>query len=97
MHHFSLKIPLPKDFSNQYGTLSYWINNVKVAESNELDFYNGADYSFDISTKEEVIEILIKINAKNSPTYEDYSYFKINAQNGQILESESYPYSKKEQ
>ena len=94
---FSLKIPLPKDFSNQYGTLSYWINNVKVAESNELDFYNAADYSFDISTKEEVIEILIKINAKNSPTYEDYSYFKINAQNGQILESESYPYSKKEQ
>ena len=93
---FSLKIPLPKDYINQYGTLSYWINNGKVAESNELDFYNASDYTFNISTKDEVVEILVKINAKNSSTYEDYSLFKINAKTGQILESKSFSYSKKD-
>ena len=93
---FSLKIPLPKDYINQYGTLSYWINNGKVAESNELDFYNASDYTFNISIKDEVVEILVKINAKNSSTYEDYSFFKINAKTGQILESKSFSYSKKD-
>ena len=92
----SLKIPLPKDYKNQYGTLSYWVNNGKIAESNELDFYNGSDYTFNISTKDEVIEVLVKINAKNSDTYEDYSYFKINAKTGQILDSKSYSYNKKD-
>lgn len=95
-NNISLKIPLPKDYVNQYGTISYWINSGKVDESNELDFYNGSDYTFNISTKEEVIDILVKINAKNSSTYEDYSSFKINAKTGEILASQSFAYSKKE-
>ena len=93
----TLEINLPKDYVAQYGTLSYWVNNgsSKADESNELDFWNGSTYKFKIETTDPVIEILVKINAKNSPTYDNYAYFKIDCKTGAILEKESYSYTKK--
>lgn len=96
---FALKIPLPKDFAQRHGTLSYWINNgsnvTKAGESSELDFYNGSDYTFNISTKDSVVDILIKIKAKDAD-YVEYASFKIDCKTGKILKSETYPYPKKE-
>ena len=94
---FALKIPLPKDFAYQYGTLSYWVNNgsTKEGESSELDFYSGSDYTFNIATKDAQIDILIKISAKGSNTYENYVSFKIDCKTGSILETKTHSYSKK--
>ena len=96
---FSLSVALPNDFAQQYGNLSYWINNgsTKGETSSELDFWSGKSYTFNITTKEETMNILIKINGKGSNTYEDYVAFTVNSVNGKVLNTTYFNnYSKKD-
>lgn len=84
---FTLTINLPNDYVSQYGKLSAWTSNgtVKQQESSELDFWNGSTYNFTFTTKDDTMSVLIKLNAKDSSSYDNYASFEIDCTTGTLM------------
>lgn len=90
---FTLKVELPNDYVSQYGNLSAWTNggSTKSQTSEELDLWrSGASYSFNFTTKEKRMTILVKVNGKGSSSYDNYASFTVDCKTGKILNSHTY-------
>lgn len=87
---------IPKDFVNQTGTLSIWVDGGKLLkESETLDFTSISSYTFkDLKTTDRTFEATIKL--KNGNNYEDYQKVKVDSLSGKYtVLSTNYNYSKK--
>lgn len=87
---------IPKDFVNQTGTLSIWVDGGKLLkESETLDFTSISSYTFkDLKTTDRTFEATIKL--KNGNNYEDYQKVKVDSLSGKYtVISNINNYSKK--
>ncbi|MBQ0111101.1 MAG: Stk1 family PASTA domain-containing Ser/Thr kinase [Oscillospiraceae bacterium] len=82
-YKFSVKVEsFPSDFSEGYGCLSAWIDGKKEAESGELDFSSGGNYTFNLTTSKDVVQVVIKLKGRKGDTYYNYRLVNINCKTG---------------